>query len=93
MTMAQIIRTDGTRREICPANGTDFTLEEMQSIVGGYIELVELDGNTTMAVNEEGKLIPLSLNLEASRIFRAHHPASKDFIVGDVLVCNNDQIR
>jgi len=54
---------------------------------------VELDGNTTMVVNEEGKLIPLSLNLEASRIFRAHHPASKDFIVGDVLVCNNNQIR
>ena len=73
--------------------GYEFTLEEMQAIVGGYIELVELDGSTTMVVNEEGKLIPLSLNLEASRIFRAHHPASKDFIVGDVLVCNNNQIR
>ena len=34
-----------------PANGSDFTLEEMQAIVGGYIELVELDGNTTMVVN------------------------------------------
>lgn len=41
-----------------PANGSDFTLEEMQAIVGGYIELVELDGSTTMVVNEEGKLIP-----------------------------------
>ena len=29
-----------------PANGSDFTLEEMQAIVGGYIELVELDGST-----------------------------------------------
>ena len=97
--MTEIIKTDGTRQPVQPANGSDFTLEEMQadgttrSIVGGYIELVELDGSTTMVVNEEGKLIPLSLNLEASRIFRAHHPASKDFIVGDVLVCNNNQIR
>ena len=41
--MTQIIRTDGTRQEICPANGTDFTLKEMQAIVGGNIELVELD--------------------------------------------------
>ena len=85
--MTEIIKTDGTRQPVQPANGSDFTLKEMQAIVGGYIELVELDGNTTMVVNEEGKLIPLSLNLEASRIFRAHHPASKDFIVGDVLVC------
>ena len=83
--MTEIIKTDGTRQPV--------QLEEMQAIVGGYIELVELDGSTTMVVNEEGKLIPLSLNLEASRIFRAHHPASKDFIVGDVLVCNNNQIR
>ena len=87
--MTEIIKTDGTRQPVQPANGSDFTLEEMQAIVGGYIELVEL----TMVVNEEGKFIPLSLNLEASRIFRAHHPASKDFIVGDVLVCNNNQIR
>ena len=84
--MTEIIKTDGTRQPVQPANGSDFTLEEMQAIVGGY-------GSTTMVVNEEGKLIPLSLNLEASRIFRAHHPASKDFIVGDVLVCNNNQIR
>ena len=89
--MTEIIKTDGTRQPVQPANGSDFTLEEMQAIVGGY--MVELDGSTTMVVNEEGKLIPLSLNLEASRIFRAHHPASKDFIVGDVLVCNNNQIR
>lgn len=58
--MTEIIKTDGTRQPVQPANGSDFTLEEMQAIVGGYIELVELDGSTTMVVNEEGKLIPLS---------------------------------
>lgn len=41
-----------------PANGSDFTLEEMQAIVGGYIELVELDGSTTMVVNEERQTYP-----------------------------------
>lgn len=49
--MTEIIKTDGTRQPVQPANGSDFTLEEMQAIVGGYIELVELDGNTTMVVN------------------------------------------
>ena len=91
--MTEIIKTDGTRHPEPPANGSDITLEELQALDGGNLELGELDGNTTMVVNEEGKLIPLSLNLEASRIFRAHHPASKDFIVGNVLICNNNQIR
>lgn len=36
--MAEIIKTDGTRRPVHPSNGTDFSLEEMQTIVGGYIE-------------------------------------------------------
>ena len=41
--MTEIIKTDGTRQPVQPANGSDFTLEEMQAIVGGYIELVEHD--------------------------------------------------
>ena len=36
--MTEIIKTDGTRQPVQPANGSDFTLEEMQAIVGGYIE-------------------------------------------------------
>lgn len=30
--MAEIIKTDGTRQPVQPANGTDFKLEEMQAI-------------------------------------------------------------
>lgn len=90
--MAEIITTNGSRRNVRPANGTDFTLDEMQAIVGGNIELVELNEEMTMVVNEEGKLIPLPFNLEASRIFCAHRPMSGDFIVGDVLICKNEQI-
>ena len=37
--MTEIIKTDGTRQPVQPANGSVFTLEEMQAIVGGYIEL------------------------------------------------------
>lgn len=91
--MAEIIKTDGTRREVQPAGGTYFTLEEMQAIVGGYVEQVWLDENTTMFLNEEGKLEGLPFNIEATKVFLSHYPESNDFIVGDVLVCNNNQIR
>ena len=46
--MTEIIKTDGTRQPVQPANGSDFTLEEMQAIVGGYIELVELEIDTVV---------------------------------------------
>ncbi len=91
--MAEIIKADGQKQELQPANGTDFTLEEMQSIVGGYIELVELNETDTMVLNEEGKLEGLPINIKATGLFRSHYPNSNDIIVGNVLVCNNNQIR
>lgn len=38
--MAYLIKTDGTVTEVHPANGTNFSLEELQKFVGGHIELV-----------------------------------------------------
>lgn len=91
--MAEIIKTNGTRQSVQPDNGTDFTLEEMQGIVGGDIELVFLNETETMVLNEEGKVNALAYNSAATRIFRENHPSVSDYIVGDVLVCNNEQIK
>ena len=91
--MAKIIKTDGTCQPVQPANGTDFTLEEMQAIVGGDIELVYLNDTEIMVVNEEGKNNSLDLNREATRVFRKNYPDSDDYIVGNVLVCDDEQIR
>ena len=90
--MAKIIKTDGTCLPVQPSNGTDFSLKEMQAIVGGYIELVELNDTNTIVLNEEGKLNGLPLNIEATRVFRSYYPGSNDFIVGNVLICKTEQI-
>lgn len=91
--MAKIIKTDGTCQPVQPANGTDFTLEEMQTIVGGDIELVYLNDTEIMVVNEEGKIDNLDDNRAATLVFKKNYPDSDDYIVGDVLVCDNEQIR
>lgn len=91
--MAEIIKTNGTHQSVQPANGTDFTLEEMQAIVGGDIELVFLNETEIMVVNEEGKINDLAYNPAATRIFKENHPSVSDYIVGDVLVCNDEQIK
>lgn len=90
--MAQILKTNGSWENVQPANGTDFTLEEVRAVVGGYVELVRLWDGRLMLINEEGKLYGLPLNAEATRLFLVERD-SYDVIVGDALVCDNDQFR
>lgn len=89
---AKIIKTDGQEEITNPKNGKDFQLDELQAIVGGYIEVVYLPNNRIMILNEEGKLDKLPLNQKATEVFqKAHGP--HDVIVGPVLICNQTQIK
>lgn len=88
--MDYIIKTDGTKIKIAPDAKT-YTLEEMQEIVGGYIEFVWLSPFYLMVVNEEGKLNGLPMNDSATDLLRLYKDTT-DFIVGDVLVCEKDHI-
>jgi hypothetical protein len=59
---AQIIKTTGEVLEVEPNNKTDFSLEELQEIVGGYIEIFnwkEMNRilSECMVVNEDGVYI------------------------------------
>ena len=90
--MAQIIKTTGEVIEVTPKNGTDFSLEELQTIVGGWIEIVNLRDGRLLCLDEEGKLKGKERNHVATDIYRQAFPQCKDFIVGDVLLCNEDQI-
>lgn len=69
-----------------PDNGTDFSLEELQGIVGGYIQIVQCPDDMMMVVNEEGLPLNLPVNPVASLFAR-------QYIVGDVLYCRKDQVR
>lgn len=92
--MAKIFNTDGTTRDIEPKNGTDFQLDEMKEIVGGYIELVDLRDGRLLVINEEGKLYKLDVNLAATTMAHAARAiAYCDCIVGNVLLCNSDQVK
>ena len=51
------------------------TLEAMQEAVGGYIDIIGLDGSVCILLNDEGKLIGLEGNRRIG----------SDIIVGDFL--------
>jgi hypothetical protein len=73
------ITADGKAVEVLPGDGKKFSLEEMQKLVGGYIERVGTIGRKTVYADEEGLLKGLPLNPVASE--RVGRP-----IVGTVLV-------
>jgi hypothetical protein len=79
--MTMVIRTDGTMRRVQPALGQWFMLEELQSFVGGLIQLIELSSTRDMYLNEDGDPggLNLPLNRWASRV-------TGQQIYGDVVV-------
>ena len=90
-----IARANGTMENSVPANGTDYTLEELQRIVGGPILNL---GNFQLVVNENGKLCRLPYNTIATNWYLSFHFGvgvipEADYIVGDVLLCKNECIK
>ena len=88
---ARIYKSDGSIADVKPNNGTDFSLGELQSIVGGYIEIVGLLDNEIMVINEEGKLIDLPYNENATQLYQ-EVDGFYDYIAGDVLVCDSNMV-
>jgi len=82
--MAKIIKADGTVETI----DKELTLEVMQKVVGGYIQIVTAPNGQLIVLDEEGKIKGKSVNVRATNLYGNPH----DLIVGDVIVANNDEI-
>lgn len=76
-----------------PKNGTDFSLEELQEFVGGYIETITLLDDLIMVVNEEGKLLGLPFNKAATEILWYHTNNTDDYIAGSALICESCLVK
>jgi hypothetical protein len=83
--MAHLIKQNGEVTQVEPKQGDEFTLEELQGYVDGYIEFVYL-GDDIAVVNEEGLLKGLAINNRASAVVG-------QTLVGDVLIVNRNQIN
>ena len=88
--MGRLIRTTGEESDY-PRAGKTYSLEELQGAVGGYIEIISLRDGRLMVLNEEGKLKALPPNPAATLLARRVIQAA-DWVVGDVVVCNNDEV-
>lgn len=81
--MATFLRSTGESETLSPANGSHWALEELQLLVGGYIEIVRTLDGRFLVIDENGKNKRKPLNIAATRLYRygRHDP-----IVGDVVI-------
>lgn len=86
------IRADGNVEVVEPENGSTYSLKELNAFVGGYIELVYLSNGQLMVLNEEGKINDLPFNSLATALYNPHS-VFQDYVVGDVLVCQQNEIE
>ena len=89
--MAILIQADGKQ-----ANHDDMSLEGLQQAVGGYIQIISLQSEyepqTSLVIDEEGKLKGKPINKQAT--FMARHTIfPSDSIVGDVVICRDDELQ
>lgn len=89
---AHIYYPNGDFQETQPKNGSTFELEELQEVVGGYIEVVRLNDGRIIIVNEEGLNLNLPVNIEATNILRRDHSTTQ-YIVGNAIVCDSDMVE
>ena len=88
---AHVYYPNGDFQETQPNNGSTFELEELQEVVGGYIEIVRLNDGRIIIVNEDGLSLNLPVNIEATNILRRDH-STTEYIVGNAIVCDADMI-
>ena len=88
-----VITPEGETEEYLPRKGNYFSLAELQNIVEGMIQIIPCnDDDFVCVLNEEGKLLELDYNPEATNLVNEKlFPG--DFIVGKVLITKNKFIR
>ena len=92
--MGFLIKVDHIPVEVHPANGSDFSAEEIHELIGGHFELVPLKNDMMLLVDEEGKIKSQEYNVMATAVAKENciYPFN-DFIAGDALLCNSIEVK
>lgn len=86
--MARHIKADGTVTLALPKNGTEFSLDEMRSFVGGHLEAIKLTSQEVLYCNEDFVGLQLPINQVATDIMHQHRTDIIYPLCGDVLIAS-----
>ena len=90
--------TDVSEFKIIDDEKNTPTLKEAQDFVGGMVECITFPNGDLLIVNEEGKLMQLPLNPEATLLWRMTFTKDKyagydDFVVGPALYIKKHALK
>ena len=84
--MARLVTAEGEESVVMPENGEVFTLKELQTLVGGWIEVVpqRIRPDKVYLCDEEGLLKGKEVNVSVTEII--------DYtVVGDILIISHEE--
>ena len=93
------INTKASEFKIITDQKDEPNLKEAQKFVGGYVEGITFPNGDYLIINEEGKLMQLPLNPEATALWRATFDndnfvtGRKDFVVGPAILIKKDALK
>ena len=93
------INTKASEFKIIDDVKNEPTLKEAQEFVGGYVEVITFPNGDYLIVNEEGKLMNLPYNPEASALWKATFDndnfitGRKDFVVGPAILIKKAALK
>ena len=86
------INTKASEFKIITDSKDEPNLKEAQEFVGGMVEGITFPNGDYLIINEEGKLMDLPLNVEATKLWRSTFTKDKyafgydDFVVGPAIL-------
>ena len=93
------INTKASEFKIITDQKDEHNLKEAQKFGGGYVEGITFPNGDYLIINEEGKLMQLPLNPEATTLWRATFTKDKylfgydDFVVGPAILIKKDALK
>lgn len=91
--MAILIKPSGEITNVSPKSGKYFSLKELQGFVGGLIEVIDIPGNRSMYLNEEGKYLGLGVNLVATAFLILAGGVPGDYVMGTIAILDHSEIN
>ena len=99
LDMTDKINTTAAEFKLITNKKDEPKYKEVSKFVGGMVEVVQFPNGDLLLLNEEGKLMGLPLNPEATALWRAHFTKDKyafgydDFVAGPAIVIQKDALK
>ena len=93
------INTKASEFKIIENKKDEPNYKKVSEFVGGMVECVQFPNGDLLLLNEEGKLMQLPLNPEATTLWRATFTKDKysfgydDFVVGPAILIKKDALK